>query len=99
MIKPRTYVEPDICDFNSSPPSTAYKRPQTGSALVQAMACGLSGTKLFPDPMLPYCQLDPWEQTSVKFESKWKNFSFMKMPLKLSSAKWLPFCPGGGELI
>ena len=24
--------------------------------------------------MLAYCQLDPWEQTSVKFESKYKIF-------------------------
>ena len=27
------------------------------------------------------------------------NFSFKKMPLKMSSAKWWPFCPRGDELI
>ena len=29
---------------------------------------------------------------------KMQNFSFMKMHLKISSAKWRPFCPGGDEL-
>ena len=29
---------------------------------------------------------------------KIQNFSFMKMHLKMSSAKWLPFCPGRYEL-
>ena len=29
---------------------------------------------------------------------KIQNFSFMKMHLKLSFAKWRPFCPGGDEL-
>ena len=56
-------------DVNSSPPSAAYMRQWTGSALVQIMACRLSGAKPLPEPMLPYCQLDPWEQTSVEFES------------------------------
>ena len=30
---------------------------------------------------------------------KMQNFSFTKMHLKISSAKWRPFCPGGDELI
>ena len=29
---------------------------------------------------------------------KIQNVSFMKMHLKMSSAKWRPFCPGGDEL-
>ena len=29
---------------------------------------------------------------------KLKSFSFIKMHLKMSSAKWCPFCPGGDEL-
>ena len=29
---------------------------------------------------------------------KIQNFSFTKMQLKISSAKWRPFCPGGEEL-
>ena len=52
---------------NSSPPSAAYMRQWTGSALAQIMACRLFGTKPLSKPMLAYCQLDPEEQTSVKF--------------------------------
>ena len=48
--------------------------------------------------MLPYCQLDPQEQMSVKFESKYKN-AFIKLQLNMSSAKWRHFFPGGDELI
>ena len=32
------------------------------------MACRLFGAKPLPEPMLAYCQLDHWEQISVKFE-------------------------------
>ena len=28
-----------------------------------------------------------------------QNFSFTKMHLKISFAKWRPFCPGGDELM
>ena len=38
------------------------------------MACRLFGAKPLSKPMLGYCQLDPLEQTSVKFESKYKTF-------------------------
>ena len=38
--------------------------------IVQVMACCLSGARPLPEPMLPYYQLDPLKQTSVKFESK-----------------------------
>ena len=70
---------------------------QGQSALVQVTACRLAGTKPLPEPMLAYCQLDPEEQTSMKFKIKTYNFSFMKMHLKMLSAKWQPFCPGGDE--
>ena len=53
--------------INSSPPSAAYMCQWTGSALVQIMACCLFGAKPLSKPMLGCCQLDPWEQTSVKF--------------------------------
>ena len=39
------------------------------------MACRLVGAKPLPDPMLTFCQLDPQEQTTVKFESKCKKKS------------------------
>ena len=64
--------KPIIIIINSSPPSAAYMRPWTSSALVQIMACRLSGAKPLPEPMLPYCYLDPWEQNAVKFEFKQK---------------------------
>ena len=46
----------------------------TGPALVQVIACRLFGAKPLPEPMLPYCRLDTREQTSMKFESKYKSF-------------------------
>ena len=53
--------------INSSFCSAAYMRQWTGWTLVQVMACHLLGAKPLPEPMLTYCQLDPKEQTSVKF--------------------------------
>ena len=44
------------------------------SSLIQIMACDLFGAKLSFEPMLVYCELDPWEEISVKFESKCNNF-------------------------
>ena len=38
------------------------------SSLVQVIACHLFGAKPLPEPMLAYCQVDSWEQISVKFE-------------------------------
>ena len=74
------------------PPSSAtYMRQGTEPALSQVMACRLFGAKPLPEPMLTCCQLDHKEQTSVKFESKSKISSFMKMHLKTSSVKWRPF--------
>ena len=39
--------------------------------LVQLMACCLMASLRLSGPMMSHCQLDPWEQTSVKVESKW----------------------------
>ena len=52
---------------NSSPLSVAYMRQLIGSALVQIMACRLFGAKPLSKAMLEDCQVDPWEQTAVKF--------------------------------
>ena len=49
-------------------------RQRIGLPLVQIMACRLFGAKPLSKPMLGYCQLDSWEQTSVKFESENKTF-------------------------
>ena len=59
--------------FNPLSPSDAYMPQWTGSALVQVMACHLFGAKPLPELMLTHCQLDPQEQISVKFESKYEH--------------------------
>ena len=48
--------------IDPSPPSAAYIRQWTGSHLVQVI-----GDKPLPEPVLIYCQLDPYEQSYVKF--------------------------------
>ena len=60
--------------INSFPPNAACMRKSTGSALVQVMAYRRFGAKSLREPVKNYCQFDPWEQTSVKFESKYKTF-------------------------
>ena len=45
-----------------------------GSTLVQIMACRLFGTMPLSKPMLGYCQSELYEETSVKFESKYNIF-------------------------
>ena len=60
------------------PPSSAYMRHRFGSALVRIMACRLFDAKPVSEPTLIYCQLYPWEQNSVKFESKYKTFHSRK---------------------
>ena len=63
-----------VCDeynaVNSSPPSAAYMCQSFWTALVQITACRLFGAKPISKPMLGYCQLDLYKQTSVKIESK-----------------------------
>ena len=84
-------------NFYPSPPCDAYMRQWIESVLVQIMACRLLGAKPLSKPMLGCCQLNPQEQTSVIFF--YQNFSFMKMLLNTSSAKWRPICPRGDQLI
>ena len=45
---------------------------------------------LLPQPMQTYFHFDPWEQTSVKFESN--TILYIQANFKISSAKWRPFC-------
>ena len=72
-------------------------RQWTESTLVQVMACRLFGAKPLPEPMPPYCQLDPCKQTSGKFESKYKTFHSWKCTWKCRLPKWRPFCSGEDE--
>ena len=85
---------------NSSPPSAVYMRQWTGPSLVQIMACRLFSAKPLPESMLVYCQLDPWEQVSVKFESEFYPFHsrkciwkcLPKMAAILSRGRWVKGC-------
>ena len=76
-----------------SPPSAPYIRQWTGPALVQVMACRLFGDKLLPEPTLVYCQLDSWEQISVKFDSKFYHFHSRKCIWNCRLPKWRSFHP------
>ena len=69
-----------------------------GSALVQIIACHLFGAKPLSKQVLDIVLIGP---LGTNFSEIWieiQNFSFTKMPLKMSSGKWWPFCPGGDEL-
>ena len=56
------------------PPCVAYMRQWIGSALVQITACHLLGAKPLSKPVLIYCPVDFWEQTSVR--SWYENNTF-----------------------
>ena len=62
------------------------------------MACHLFSVKPVSQPVLGYYQLDPRGTKFGEILIIIQNFSFMKMHLKISSATWQPFCPGGDEL-
>ena len=55
------------------------------SSLVHVMACCLFGPKLLYETMLVYRLLDPWGQFLMEIQ----QFSFKKMHLKMSSAKFI----------
>ena len=67
-----------------------YMYRWTGSALVQVTAWH-RGAKPLPEPMLAYCQLDSWEQISVKFESEYYHFHWRKCFWNCYLPKWRPF--------
>ena len=81
--------------LNSSPPRAAYMRRWTGLALVPAMACPV------PSHYLNQCWLIVnWireDFSAILIEIS--TFSFEKMCLKMSSAKWRPFCSVGNKLM
>ena len=56
------------------PYSASYMPQWIGLALIQIMACRLFGAMPLSEPMLEFCELDPWEQISVKSYSKFIHF-------------------------
>ena len=72
-------------EINSSPPSAAYIPQWIGSALVHIMACRLFGAK-------PLLSVRPLGTNFSEIPIKIQDFSFTKMHLKMSSAKYPPFC-------
>ena len=63
-----------IVFINSSHTNAAYMRRRTRSILFQVIPGRVFGAKALTEPMLDYCQVDIQEQTSVKFEPKYKTF-------------------------
>ena len=57
-------------------------RLQPRSSLVQIMACRLFGGNPLSEPMMYYCQLDPWEKNFSQIVLEIKTFSFKKIHLK-----------------
>ena len=62
------------------------------------MAWCRTGVKPLPEPMLAHCQLDSWDQISVKFKSEFYHFHSRKCIGNCRLPKWRPFCPGRDEL-
>ena len=58
------------------------------------MFCRLAGAKPLSEPKLEYCQLDPWQQTSVNFLIEIHTFLFNELHFKMASGKWRPVCLG-----
>ena len=58
------------------------------------MACRLVGAKPFSEPIMEYWYIRTLKTNFSEILSKIHAFSFKKMHLKMSSAKWLPFCLG-----
>ena len=82
------------CHFNSFPLSAAYMCQITGWALVQVMACRRQAITWTNADKLSIRLLGT-NFSQIRIEIR--KFSFMKMHLKMSSAKWRPFCPGRDE--
>ena len=73
-------------------PSAAYMHQWIRWAWVKIIACRLFGTKPLSKPILGYCQLDPYEQTSVKFQSKYYfviNENASENIVILSRGRWV----------
>ena len=93
---PESNVIRSVSELNSFRPSDAYMRQKPNPSLVKIMACRLFRAKPLSEPMLEYWWLDPYLGTNF---SEILIFSLKKMRLKVSSAKWRPFCLGLNVLV
>ena len=62
--------------------SGIIRQQLAGPTLVQVMACHLFSPMPSPEPVLTFCQLDHWEQTSEKSELKYTMSFIMNVFLK-----------------
>ena len=62
------------------------------------MVCRMFGARPLPEPTLSYCQLNSWDQTPVKFESKYKTFHSWKCIGKCRLRRAGQFFQGGDGL-
>ena len=58
------------------------------------MTCRLDGAKPLSEPMLEYLLIGPLRTNFSEILSDIHSFSCKKMHVKMSSAKWRPFCLG-----
>ena len=77
---------------NTSNPDDAYMRQWIGSLFLHVMTCRLTDAKLSPKPM--QCRLVAVWNFVNKFQWKFNHKKDIKLHLKLSPAKWRPFCLG-----
>ena len=87
-------IPAEISLVNSLRPSDVYEYQWTGSSLVQVMACCLYRQQAIT---LTSADLLLWTKFS-EILIRIQKFSFMKRHLKMSSAKWQPFCSGHSVL-
>ena len=87
-----------MSSVSSSPPWAAYMRQWIELALVQIMACRLFSTEPLSKLMRGYSQLDPYEHTSMNYQSKFKTFYSRKCTWKYCLRNGNTFFQEGDEL-
>ena len=78
--------------FNSSPPGAAYMHQWIRSALVQIMVVAYSAPSHYLNQW--------WVNWTLRKKLQWikiQTFSFTKIHLQITYAKWQLFCPRGDE--
>ena len=73
--------------LNSLRPRDTYMHHQTRALLVQIMACCLFDTKPLSEPMLVYCEMEPWKHIFSEMSIKLQHFSLRKMKISFAN-RW-----------